>query len=86
MDICHRDGDRTHNAVSNLYYGSRSQNELDKVKHGTHQNASKTRCKNGHEFTPENTRLRIKKSGGTERVCHTCTLIRAAEQRRRNRG
>lgn len=32
------------------------------------KNARKTHCKNGHEFTPENTRQRVGK-----RVCKTCS-------------
>lgn len=39
-------------------------------------NAAKTHCVNGHEFTPENTRI----SGGW-RVCRECTLIRKANKR-----
>lgn len=37
-------------------------------------NARKTHCKHGHEFTPQNTRIRRE---GT-RVCITCTLVRSA--------
>lgn len=44
-------------------------------------NAAKTRCKNGHEFTPENTILR--KGGGRKcRTCHYEEIIR----RRRKAG
>lgn len=34
-EVCHRDGNASNNALSNLYYGTRSENELDKVRHGT---------------------------------------------------
>jgi len=34
-------------------------------------NASKTHCKNGHEFTPENTEVRVT-SKGTTRRCKVC--------------
>lgn len=37
----------------------------------TADNARKTHCKNGHEFTPENTRLRVRK-GHTRRECKIC--------------
>jgi len=45
------------------------------------QNARKTHCKNGHEFTPENTYVRP--SGG--RTCWTCwrSLKRAWKERNR---
>lgn len=33
LDTRHLDGDKTNNAASNLRYGTRSENELDKVRH-----------------------------------------------------
>lgn len=45
-------------------------------------NALKTHCKRGHEFTEENTRVRV---NGT-RVCRTCALLLVHEHRRRKRG
>jgi hypothetical protein len=38
MDVCHKDGDSSNNSLSNLYYGTRSQNVKDSVKHGTWAN------------------------------------------------
>lgn len=73
VDGCHRDGDRLNNALSNLYWGTRSQNIYDQVAHGRHHNARKTHCKRGHEFTPDNTYT----SGG-RRQCKTCTCTAAA--------
>jgi hypothetical protein len=35
-DVCHKDGDRLNNSPDNLYYGTRSENAKDAVKHGTH--------------------------------------------------
>lgn len=64
----HRDGDRLNNTLVNLTYGTKSENELDRVRHGTHNNASKTECKHGHLFDERNTRIdRVGK-----RVCRTC--------------
>jgi len=34
--VCHKDGNPDNNAVSNLYYGTKSDNSKDAVKHGTH--------------------------------------------------
>lgn len=31
---CHRDGDRTHNAPANLYWGTRAENDADRKRHG----------------------------------------------------
>lgn len=35
-----------------------------------------THCKNGHEFTPENTRRRVRAGGQEERVCRACIAVR----------
>jgi hypothetical protein len=66
-DTRHLDGDKANNAASNLRFGSRSENELDKVRHGAHHNARKTHCPAGHPYTPDNTY--VCKSG---RSCRTC--------------
>ena len=34
-DVCHNDGDKANNALSNLRYGSHTDNEADKLVHGT---------------------------------------------------
>lgn len=64
----HLDGDPSNNQVSNLAWGSHSENGHDAVRHGTHVQSSKTHCPQGHEYTPENTYR--KPSGG--RRCRTC--------------
>lgn len=33
LDVCHRDGDATNNRASNLYYGTRSDNNRDITRH-----------------------------------------------------
>lgn len=50
MDICHNDGDKTNNYVENLRYGTRSENIVDSVNHGTHFLGSKRECKYGHDL------------------------------------
>lgn len=45
------------------------------------QNASKTHCKNGHPFTPENTVINPK----GHRVCRTCKLARERSARKKKR-
>lgn len=77
LEVCHEDGNRQNNRLSNLRYDTSSNNTLDSVAHGTHRNASKTHCKHGHEFNEENTRHRLR---GT-RECRTCH--REAERARR---
>lgn len=63
----HRDGDPTHNHVSNLYWGTYSDNALDSVRHRTHFQANKTHCPQGHEYTAENTY-----TWENERHCRKC--------------
>jgi len=54
--ICrHLDGNPVNNHLPNLAYGTWSENNLDKVRHGTDHNARKTHCLRGHPYTPENT-------------------------------
>jgi hypothetical protein len=67
---CHDDGDPHNNHVSNLRWDSYSSNNADLVRHGTHWQARKTHCKNGHEFTPDNTYIR--REGG--RKCKRCAI------------
>lgn len=82
MEVRHLDGNPGNNTVENLAYGTHSENEMDKVLHGTHRNAAKTHCKHGHEFTPENTRPQF---GGKGRACKACAasgkLARARAKR-----
>lgn len=61
------DPDPTNNRPSNLQYGTKSENMLDSVEHGTHAHASQTHCKHGHEFTPDNTYMRA-----GSRNCRQC--------------
>jgi HNH endonuclease/NUMOD4 motif len=84
QEVRHLDGNPGNNAVENLTYGTRSENNLDAVRHGTHSNAAKTRCKYGHEFTPQNT---VRLSGGRRRNCRTCArrLAREVAERKRLR-
>jgi hypothetical protein len=45
------------------------------------RNSQKTHCKRGHEFTPENTRI---KPGNGHRVCKTCMRMHIRNWRARN--
>lgn len=77
LEVRHLNGDRTDCHAANLAYGTRRQNRLDTVAHGTHHYGKRDHCKHGHAFTPENTRLRDR--GNTvERICIACTADRNA--------
>lgn len=39
--VCHRDGDPTNCAPSNLYYGTPAQNQADRARHGTATNGER---------------------------------------------
>lgn len=78
-EVCHKDDQNENNHVSNLYWGTRSDNLHDAVRNGRHWQANKTHCKWGHEFTSENTA--IHPSGG--RQCRACNAERSRRRRAR---
>ena len=79
---CHIDGDKLNNAATNLKYATQSENELDKVRHGTHYLANRTHCPAGHEYTTENTRVR---NQGRGRSCKACHREQQAKRRERSK-
>jgi len=74
-DIRHLDGDPTNPNLGNLTYGSRSENGLDKRRHGTDHNVAKTHCPQGHPYDDENTRVLLSRPGA--RYCKACERVRA---------
>lgn len=70
LEMCHRDDDPWNNALSNLYWGTSSQNKYDLVRNGNHGSARKTHCKRGHPLSGEGSNVYLKKNGG--RQCNTC--------------
>lgn len=79
MEVRHLNGNPADNRAENLAFGSHSENQFDSVAHGTHRNARKTRCINGHELDLLNTRW---KPDGS-RVCRACDRIHCERYRAR---
>lgn len=69
MCVRHLDGNELNNNVSNLLWGTESENAYDRVRHGTHVNTRKTHCPKGHPYDQLNTYV---KPSGTGRSCRTC--------------
>lgn len=69
MQARHQDGNQTNNRARNLKWGTASQNNYDRVRHGTHPGARKTHCKNDHPLTGSD--VYINPTSG-KRQCRTC--------------
>lgn len=79
QEVRHLDGHETNPRLSNLAYGTPSQNNHDRVRHGTHPSANKTHCPYGHPYDELNTFTQT--NGG--RGCRTC---RTAYNRQYHQG
>lgn len=82
MQARHLNGVPCDNRLTNLAWGSQSENIEDQVAHGTHWAARATSCPAGHPYSGEN--LIINKKTGA-RICRECgrARSRAYQQRRR---
>lgn len=83
LEVCHGDGVRTNNTLTNLRWDTRSSNMRDMVTHGTQFNhfRNRTACANGHPFTESNT-LNAKDG----RRCRECRRLRVLAWRRRKKA
>lgn len=81
MESRHLDGEPDNNVPSNLAWGTHSENNRDRVRHGTHHHAIKTHCIHNHLLKD----AYITPTGG--RSCRTCRRIwaRAADARRKEK-
>lgn len=68
-EALHRDDDPSNNNLSNLSWGTRSENSYDAIRNDRHFHAGLTHCIRGHEFTPENMQQH---SSSRRRTCLAC--------------
>lgn len=80
---CHYDGDKWNNNLSNLRWGTHSENMRDNVRLGNNVNAGKSSCPAGHPYNHENTYVRPLTGQRTCRICRRDTK-RRSDSRRRN--
>lgn len=71
-EVRHLNGDRWDNRVENLRWGTHRENMQDTLIHGTAAYLNRTHCKQGHEFTPENT---YNQPMPKRRVCRECQRL-----------
>jgi hypothetical protein len=76
----HLDGNPANNKLGNLIYGTPSENNHDRVRHGTHPMASRSACSAGHDFLPETSHW-----DGKRRVCDICAQERGQRWYEANR-
>jgi HNH endonuclease/NUMOD4 motif len=85
LDVCHRNSINTDTRVSNLRYGTRTSNALDRVAAGHDHHASSETCRQNHPYTEANTGLKlgVTKDGDVRvwRYCKACKANSRAKTR-----
>lgn len=88
QEVRHLDGNASNAAlrdadgVLRLAYGTKSENQWDQVRHGTHYQGSRTECENGHELTEDNIWTECHPDGTFKaRRCKACNRDRSTKQR-----
>ena len=74
MEALHWDDDHSNNAISNLRWGTRTDNMRDMSRNGN-GNAGLTECPSGHPYDEENTYYYP--TGRQHRLCRTCQRERS---------
>ncbi len=82
-DVRHLNGIQTDNRADNLCWGTKSENMLDKQRHGTDWQKRKTHCPRGHALNGDNVHRRADRPGSRE--CLTCKRANDTARHKRNR-
>jgi hypothetical protein len=75
MRVCHTCDVRLCVNPTHLWLGTQQENIKDCSDKKRHTNGAKTHCKQGHEFTPENTLVTDAGKGRKRRQCKACHRI-----------
>lgn len=81
--VRHKNGQYLDNRAENLEWGTRRENGLDMLRHGTSHWANKTHCPQGHEYNEKNTRVDSSPNGGKRRNCRACERVRSITKNKR---
>lgn len=79
MLVCHTCDVRDCCTADHLFLGTEKDNNRDCGNKGRHHNSRKTHCKRGHEYTFENTYLKVTPTT-VMRGCKACMLIKMREE------
>lgn len=81
-EALHGDGNPANNHLSNLRWGTRSDNLRDRVRHGVHHQAVKTHCPQQHPYDAANTYV----TSDGRRMCRECLRARCRQYRQKKRA
>jgi hypothetical protein len=84
MECCHGVGGPADNRLSNVRWGSSSENNHDIVHHGNHHQANKALCPQGHELREPNLIVRFLQDG--HRSCLACHHAHGRARKARQAG